>query len=291
MVCFEKGRNVPFYEFSGDKAMNNMKILTLMEDNLCGNHLIAEHGLSIYIETKNHKLLVDTGQSEKTWINAGVKGIDLTAVDTVILSHGHYDHSGGLIAFASMNKKAHIYMRENAGGEYYSFKEGEEKYIGIDKGILELPNLHLVKENCKIDDELSVFCNVKPNRNWPKGNKRLHELMNGEYVQDNFSHEMYLVIKTEDKKYALVSGCAHNGILNILDEFRNLYGCEPSIVISGFHMIQSEYTEDDLQRIRDTADELSQMRTIFYSGHCTGETAYQILKERMGEKLRAINDL
>ena len=80
-------------------------------------------------------------------------------------------------------------------------------------------------------------------------------------------------------------------ILNILDSFREIYGTDPSIVVSGFHMIQSEYTEEDLQKIRDTADELSQMNTIFYSGHCTGEAAYQILKGILGDKLRAIRDL
>ena len=77
-------------------------------------------------------------------------------------------------------------MHENAGGEYYSFKEGGERYIGIDKSILTLPNLHLINGNTVIDEELSVFTNVSPKRNWPKGNKRLHQLKNSEYVQDTF---------------------------------------------------------------------------------------------------------
>lgn len=270
--------------------MSELKIIPLMENNLCSNDLIAEHGLSVYIETDRHKLLADTGPSENTWENAKKRGIDVAAVDTVFLSHGHYDHSGGLMTFAEVNKSADIYLRENAGGEYYATEEWGEKYIGIDKAIMGLPNLHLITGNCNIDEELSVFMNVKPNRNWPKGNRRLHELKDGEYVQDTFSHEMYLVIKY-DEKYVLVSGCAHNGILNILDEFRSIYGVNPAIVISGFHMMQKEYTEDDLQKIRETGEELAQMDTIFYSGHCTGEVAYEILKESMGEKLLPINSL
>ena len=83
--------------------MSHIQFITLMEDKLCGNDLYAEHGLSIYIETEKHKLLVDTGQSEKTWENAKAKGVDISLVDTVILSHGHYDHSGGLLKFASVN--------------------------------------------------------------------------------------------------------------------------------------------------------------------------------------------
>lgn len=270
--------------------MSRIKIIALMEDNLCGNGLEAEHGLSIYIETPKHKILVDTGQSGKTWANARAKGIDITRVDTVFLSHGHYDHSGGLMKFASVNPSADIYMHADAGGEYYSLKEGSEKYIGIDKAILTLPHLHLINNNTILDEELSVFTDVHPARNWPKGNQRLHELKNGKYIQDIFSHEMYVVIKENDN-YMLVSGCAHNGILNILDSFRAIYSTDPSVVISGFHMIQPEYTEDDLQKIRDTADELSTMNTVFYSGHCTGEVAYHLLKETLGDKLQAIRDL
>lgn len=271
--------------------MSKPRNTTLMEDTLYGSGLEAEHGLSLYIETEKHKILADTGQSAKTWTNASAKKIDITKVDTVFLSHGHYDHSGGLLTFASANPSADIYIHENAGGEYFSFKEGDEIYIGIDKSILTLSNLHQIKNNTIIDEELSIFTNVSPKRHWPKGNKRLHELKNGEYVQDTFSHEMYLVIKYEQNKYILIPGCAHNGILNILDSFREIYGTDPSIVVSGFHMVQSEYTEDDLRKIKETAVELSKMDTVFYSGHCTCETAYQLLKEIMGEKLKAIRDL
>lgn len=268
-----------------------MKIVTLMEDNLSGDKLMAEHGLSLYIETEKHKLLVDTGQSDKTWENAKVRGIDLSEVDTVFLSHGHYDHSGGLMAFAMMNPDADIYLHENAGGEYYAYKEGGEKYIGIDKNIMNLPNIHLISQNTVIDEELFIFTGVKANRLWPKGNKRLHEKRGEEFVQDTFSHEQYLVIRYDDEKYALISGCAHNGILNILTAFREIYHDDPAIVISGFHMIQSAYTEEDLEAIRQVASELKAMNTVFYTGHCTGEKAFGILNEIMGDKLQAIWEL
>ena len=271
--------------------MENIRIVTLMEDNLCGKNIIAEHGLSLYIEAGKHKMLVDTGQSPATWENAKEKGISLTEVDTVILSHGHYDHSGGLPAFAGINPKAKIYLRDNADGEYYAYKEGSEKYIGIDKGIMELPNLYRISENTVIDEELSLFTGVEPKRLWPKGNRRLHEKKGEEYIQDMFTHEQYLVIKYGVNQYALISGCAHNGILNILDTFREIYHTNPSIVVSGFHMIQSSYTEEELEKIRLVARELKTMDTCFYTGHCTGETAYGILKEIMGDQLQAIGDL
>lgn len=272
-------------------VMDKIKIVTLMEDNLCEKGLVAEHGLSVYVETAKHKLLIDTGQSDKTWDNARQKGIDLKSIDTIILSHGHYDHSGGLMTFASLNPDALIYLRSNVGGDYYSCKEDGEKYIGINKDILKIPNIQLVSENIKIDEELSLFTGVKPNRLWPKGNRLLHEKIGEEYVQDTFSHEQYLAIQYDKNQYALISGCAHNGILNILDTFRKLYGTEPAIVVSGFHMIQQKYTDADLQEIRSVAEELVAMDTVFYTGHCTGTVAFEILKEVMGEKLKNMNTL
>lgn len=270
--------------------MQGLKIITLMEDNLCGEGLVSEHGLSVYIETKKHKLLVDTGQSDKTLQNAAVMGVDLTQVDTVVLSHGHYDHSGGLLAFAAINPTADIYMRECADGEYYAFKEGAERYIGIDKAISKLPKLHLTKGDVVIDEELSLFTDIEAVRPIPRGNSRLHEKKGEEYVQDSFAHEQYLVIQYEAGRYALISGCAHKGILNIIDAFRERYHRDPDIVVSGFHMVLPEYSEADLAEIRAAAEELAGMDTEFYTGHCTGDVAMSILKETLGPKLWSLGD-
>ena len=85
------------------------KMIVLMEDT-CGNPSCSfEHGLSVYVETDRHKLLMDTGATGKFLDNARILGVDLTQVDTVILSHGHYDHSGGIVSFLNENKQAQIY--------------------------------------------------------------------------------------------------------------------------------------------------------------------------------------
>lgn len=107
-------------------------------------------------------------------------------------------------------------------------------------------------------------------------------------MQDEFAHEQCLVIEQEGKRI-LLSGCAHNGILNILDRYREIYGNEPDVVNSGFHMMQKEYTESDWETIWATARELCKYQTVFYTGHCTGTEAYDVMKEIMGEQLHPIH--
>ena len=263
-----------------------MKIICLMENTALSDNILSEHGFSLYVETKRHRLLIDAGQSEAFAENANTLGVDLSKVDMAMLSHGHYDHSGGLMKFADINEKALIYMQSNAGGEYYHTNDTLEKYIGIDKEILKLPQVKLVDGNMRIDQEISMFAGVKGRRHFPSGNLELtRKLSDGTFIQDDFSHEQYVVIE-EDGQMVLISGCAHNGILNILGEFKQLYGCDPDMVISGFHLMKKDgYSDEDVENIKAIADELKSMDTTFYTGHCTGIEPFDIMKEIMGEKL------
>lgn len=262
-----------------------MRIVNLIENTEGKKGCLFEHGLSFYIETKQHRLLVDTGASDAFIHNAEVLGIDLTQVDSVILSHGHYDHSGGILAFTNANPSAKIYMQKNAIGNYYHKTEHMEKYIGIDKAIAELPQVVFVDGDYQIDEELSIFSGVTGRRCWLQGNLELKELVNDEFVQDDFSHEQYLVI-TEDDKKILVSGCAHNGVLNILEKYQELYDANPIAMISGFHMQKKmDYTQEDIAVMEETARELLGTDTIFYTGHCTGEFPFEVMKKILGEQL------
>lgn len=266
-----------------------MKIVTLIENTDGGTGLHAEHGLSIYIETEKHKLLMDAGASEKSCENAKTLGIDLSQVDTLVLSHGHWDHSGGILPFAEINQTAKIYMKAEAPYDYVSTTHGSIEYAGIDQAILELPQTCLISMDqepiYKIDDEMQIFSNISGNRLSPKGNRTLFKRVDGELIQDAFDHEECLAVFTEGKKF-LFSGCAHNGIVNILDRYQELFGCDPDYVFSGFHMMKSsEYDEEDIAIIKATADELKKKDTIYYSGHCTSQAGFDILKEILGDQL------
>jgi len=263
-----------------------MKIITLVENSCGTENCIAEHGLSIYIETEKHKLLLDTGQTDAIVKNAEVLGIDLSTVDTVVLSHGHYDHSGGILPFSQINHTAQIIMQKSAAEPHYN----GERYIGIDTDILKLPNVRLINGDMQLDDELFLFSGITGRRCYPQGNKKLSCIKNGEKVCDDFCHEQCLVIK-QNGKHWLLPGCAHNGILNIIDRYREIFGNAPDYVITGFHMMKKdgEHTEAEKTVIIQTAQELAKMNTFFYSGHCTGIPAFEMMKEIMGDKLIALH--
>ena len=270
-----------------------MRIINLVENTEGSSGCGVEHGLCFYIETEKHKLLMDTGQTDLLIGNAERLGIDLTLVDTVVLSHGHYDHGGGIMPFAQINPTAKIYVPAAAFGEYYSVnKAGEPHYIGLAEEIKELPQVVKVTAEdgiFQIDDELSLFSGIGNEHPIPSANRRLKKKADGELVQDDFAHEQCLVIK-EGVKSILLSGCAHHGILNILDRYIALYGKEPDIVISGFHMMRKNgYSDEDINMIIDTALALRQYKTVFYTGHCTGVEPYNAMKKLMGSQLHYVH--
>ena len=256
--------------------------VTILVENTAGREgTKAEHGLSVYVRTREHRLLSDMGASDALLQNADILGVDLQMVDTVVLSHGHYDHCGGVMAFAGRNKKADYYIREKADGAFY---DDAGKYIGIDPKIMELPHVHVVTGDTKIDGELFLFGDVKGRRLFPFGNARILKEENGIRIPDTFEHEQNLVIE-EDGKKVLISGCAHCGIVNILDRFHEIYRADPDVVITGFHLMKkSAYTEGEMDLIRQTAEELKKKKTIYYSGHCTGD-AVTYLQEILCDQL------
>ncbi|MBE6600449.1 MAG: MBL fold metallo-hydrolase [Ruminococcaceae bacterium] len=265
-----------------------MRIVNLIEDTEGKSGCLFEHGLSFYIETKHHKILLDTGATDAFIKNAEKKKIDLTKVDTLVVSHGHYDHAGGVPAFAKLCPGAKIYIQRSAMGEFYNVKNLQEKYIGMDKMIKALGQTVFLDGDLKIDDELSIFTGVRGNRLLPRGNEVLMKKYANRFVQDSFDHEQYLVVSNKDQRI-LLSGCAHKGILNILDKYTDLYGEDPACVISGFHTVMQKYEAKDIEIIKETAKELLKKRSVFYSGHCTGECAIEIMKSIMGERLVAIH--
>ena len=253
-----------------------MRIVTLLENTTCREDLCCEHGLSLYIETGKHRILFDAGQTEAFADNAQALGIDLSAVDLCVLSHGHYDHGGGLKKFLEINKTAPVYVSRDAFMPHYN---GTEKYIGLDQTLLDDPRLIFAENSTQLAPGITLESGAIPLPH-PIDPAGLTVLENGILQPEDFRHEQYLIIEEEGKRVCF-SGCSHRGILNIAAHFR------PDVLIGGFHFMKLD-PETDARRLTDAAEELLRYDTTYYTGHCTGAAAYDFMKPIMGDRLNLI---
>ena len=248
-----------------------MKLITLMENTSCREDLCFEHGLSLYMETGEYKILFDAGQSAAFADNAETLGVDLSEADFAVLSHGHYDHSGGLGKFLEINETAPVYVSRWA---FESHWESDGRYVGVDLSLQGCSRIQYVAEERELTEGITLYRLDKA----PMDTAGLLVEEDGERKPDDFRHEQYLMLE-ENGKRILISGCSHKGILNIVDAFK------PDVLIGGFHFMKME--EEDL--LRKAAEKLLQYDTVYYTGHCTGLRQYDFLKNLMGERLHYIS--
>lgn len=256
-----------------------MKITVLNENTSKSDRFESEHGLSLYIETKKHNILFDCGQSDIFKRNATRLDVDLKNADIVIISHGHYDHTGGLQSFLEINKTAKVYLSEFSFGEHYS---GSERYIGMDKSLKSHPRLIYTDDFCRIDDELSL-CSLNEKITSESINSfGLNIKKNSKLFPDDFRHEQYLTINENGRKI-VISGCSHKGINNIVSLL------SPDVLVGGFHFSKVDLTNDDSKAfLNDAACRLNNTNCTFYTCHCTGIEQYKFLKSILKEKLSYI---
>ena len=246
-----------------------MKLVTLMENTTACDNLRCEHGLSLYLETGNHKILFDAGQSSAFAENAEKLGVDLREVDFAVLSHGHYDHGGGLEEFLKINNTAPVYISSHAFEPHYS----ANGYIGLDLQLQGKEQLRSVAEETALAEGITLYqLEVVP-----ADTAGLEMEEQGQRKPDDFRHEQYLLVE-EGGKRILISGCSHKGILQIMEAFR------PDILVGGFHFMK--ITEE--AKLAEAAKKLLEYDTVYYTGHCTGLTQYAYLKSVMGDQLHYI---
>lgn len=265
--------------------MNMLKITALVENTSISKEYRSIHGLSLYIETEKHRILFDVGPDDTFVYNARKMRIDLSLVDTVIISHGHFDHGGGLKKLLEINNTAKIYFSKSAFEPHYIKVLGFAFNIGLDKKLLPNDRFIFADDLTVIDEELTLFSNVSTELYPTKTNGALYAKKQKKLAADDFSHEQNLIIKSGEN-HILVCGCAHAGIVNILGKAESVASCEMSTVIGGFHLYNPptrKYESDEL--INDIAKALDGRNARYYTGHCTGIKAFELMMTALGDRL------
>ena len=260
-----------------------MKIVSLVENTSHCTDLYPKHGLSLYVETNKHRIVFDFGPDDTLLHNATVLRVDLASADLAFLSHGHYDHGGGLRTFLSVNHHAPVYLHKDAFGSYWS---SETRFIGLDKDLKTNPQLCFTDGVTKLYDGMTLISHAPGHRFLASSNSNLvQELPDGSRIQDAFLHEQSLIIE-EDNLCLLLAGCAHTGIINIMEQAQKVVGRPMTHVIAGFHLYKpSSGISEPEENVRKIAQVLKRSNAKYYTCHCTGAQSYHILQDEMKDQI------
>lgn len=264
-----------------------MRITTLIENELGQrNDLESEHGLSLYIEVDGKNILFDTGKTGRFIDNAKKLGIDLKKLDYVIISHGHYDHSGGFKRLIEeTNPDIKLFIGSGFFGEKYGLREsGNYEYTGnsFDEEYLKTYNIpveYVKTDILDITENLSIVSNFDRSQEFENTNNTMFLKENGKYKIDTFLDEISLSIKTE-KGLVIVVGCSHVGVVNIMDTIAKRKERDIYALLGGTHLVNED--EEQIDKIIEYFQEKS--IKIICACHCTGEQGKKGLKEKLEEK-------
>ncbi len=249
-----------------------MKITILCDNNVARSGILAEHGFSALIEINNTKYLFDTGASGHVVAkNSLILGIDLKEIDSIIISHGHYDHAGGLEEILKITGKKSIIANQQIFQDKYSIRNDKKVFSGIKYKKAYLENtlgadFNFIKGFTRIKNNVYLTGIVPMNNEYekiPPTFKTSDE--KGNIIHDNFQDENSLVIDTE-KGLVVITGCAHRGVVNIIQFAQTQLNKDIFAIVGGMHLIGCK--DDHFNHVTNFIKE--QNVPFIYPSHCTG---------------------
>ena len=258
----------------------SVRITTLIE-NSPGEHLAlkSEHGLSFFIEKDTHSILFDTGQSSGFLSNAAELRLDVGSVSHLILSHGHYDHSGGLRSLVARHSGFRLLVGNGFFDEKYAARNGAYEFLGnnfdeeflvrntIEYAVVDAPLTEIV-------DGIFIVSGFHHSHLDEQISPRFVLRKDGHFVPDTFRDEV-LVAVDSPRGLIVLLGCAHPGMQNMIDTVKSridrpIYG-----ILGGTHLVEAS-TESMKSSVEYLSDETLQIVGV---SHCTGAKAMEILSE------------
>jgi len=280
--------------------IGGMKIYVLAEDFAgYSSRFWAQHGISFLFEIKIgsriHKFLFDTGtHAEPILFNAKLLNLNLQEIEYVVISHSHYDHTGGLLGIMKeINKKIPVFAHPDIFKVSFATSHGFS-YIGPPVSDLKKEAENLGALWVLSRDPIEILPGVKTLGEIFSDEKVEYEkitrndvfkLESGDVVQDPLNDEIGLVINTQ-KGLVVIGGCSHPGIVSMVRKAIKITGINRiHAVIGGFHLVNA-----DSERIERTVNDLRELGAEnIYTGHCTGLRAECEFSKRFGEKFHKLH--
>lgn len=261
-----------------------LEISILIDNYVELTGLKAEHGLSMIVEEEDHRILFDCGQSSQIIKNAKKLNLELDDLNQIVLSHGHFDHTGGLLAVLELNKNIDVYGHPGIFDKKYSRKK-QQKYIGIQekrefyekKGA----NFILSAESIKLTKNIYTTGQIPGVTSFEKVDESFIKMKDDEYKKDEILDDLSLVIERKEG-IILILGCAHSGIINTLKHVVDMTGRDNFLLITGgMHLAGKEnyYVEKILEEIN------RYKINCLVPAHCSGAANLPLFEKYFGDKL------
>jgi 7,8-dihydropterin-6-yl-methyl-4-(beta-D-ribofuranosyl)aminobenzene 5'-phosphate synthase len=252
-----------------------MTVFTTLIENSPGEHhgLKTEHGISFHIRKDGHSFLFDTGQSGAFLHNAAAMRIDLSTIDSVVLSHGHYDHTGGFRSLCGIAPDLQLHVGAGFFEEKYAVRGGAHDFLGNDFDETFLRDRKISYRSVTEETEeihsgvfiLSSFPRLHPDEII---NPRFLLRKDQAFVPDRFDDEIMLAVDTP-RGLVVMLGCSHPGMKNMLDAAEKRLGRPLYAVLGGTHLVESKG-----QGLESSLSYLNRNDIgVVGVSHCTGKEA------------------
>lgn len=266
--------------------IKHLQISVLVDNYSNSDELKREHGLSLWIKADEQRILFDTGQSDILVENAQHLGIDFTTADALVLSHGHYDHTGGVVAVLDLNPENSVYCHPGVFMPRYSRQpDGKMKPVGINAKASNdlhkiIDRIHWVNEPSYITGDIGITGPIPRLSDFEDTGGSFY-LDPEAQRPDPISDDLALWFKTT-KGIVVVTGCCHSGIVNTLEHIQTIVGQKNILaVLGGLHLLNAS-----LERLEKTCEYLKHTETgKIYPCHCTGENAIEFLRTQFGDRI------